>query len=143
MCFFSIDVFFSSPPFRLFLPSIAPGATATLTYTVTASTALAGPLEPASITYKAEKGGKPITSASTDAHLHAITPVQRAVAAALKVGAVATLGAVSTPAQWRNVGVVALLAAIAFGGKAAGGKLGDARKRRAYRKALEEVEKMK
>ena len=123
--------------------SIAPGATATLTYTITPSTALSGSLGVATVTYTPEKGGKKIEATSTDLQIYVITPLQRVLGAALKAGAYVTLGAVTTPAQWRNVGVVALIAGIVFGGKAATRTVGDARKRRAYRKALEEVEKMK
>ena len=102
---------------------------------------MSGSLDPATVTYKS--GTASLTAASTPAEIYAITPLQRAANAVLKAGSVLTLGAVSTPAQWRTVGVAAGVAAVALGGKSVAAFFGDARKRRNYRKALAEVEKMK
>ena len=102
---------------------------------------MSGALEAAAVTYKA--GGSPVAAKSTVAEIFVITPLQRAFNAVLRAGSVATLGVVSTPAQWRSVGIVAASAAVALFGKEAAAFVGDARKRRAYKKALAEVEKMK
>jgi hypothetical protein len=62
---------------------------------------------------------------------------------ALRAGAALTLGAVTTPAQWRAGALAAAALALLLGGARAKAAFGDARKRRAYKKALAEVEKMK
>lgn len=62
---------------------------------------------------------------------------------AIKFGATATLGAVSTPSQWRGIALsLFLILAFFFGGSFLKTVKGASR-RRGYKKALAEVEKMK
>ena len=127
--------------------SIAAGATARHEYAILAASPIQGALDPASVSYTSLSSegseGAPQTTLSAAAVIYVVSFVDSLVEKAVKAGAAATLGAVSTPAQWRGIGLsVFLVLAFFFGGSFLRAVRG-AGKRRSYKKALAEVEKMK
>lgn len=114
-----------------------------------AASPIQGALDPASVSYtsasSSEGGdeGAQQTTMSAAAVVYVVSLADSLVEKAVKFGSAATLGAVSTPAQWRGVGLsVFLVLAFFFGGTFLRAVRG-AGKARSYKRALAEVEKMK
>jgi hypothetical protein len=121
--------------------SIAAGATARLEYGVLASAPLQGALEPASVSYSS--GEASLSTSSAAAVIYVVSFVDSLLEKALKLGSAATLGAVSTPSQWRGIALTVFLVLAFFFGGSFLKTVKGASKRRSYKKALAEVEKMK
>ena len=134
--------------------SIAAGATARLEYSLLAASPIQGALDPASVSYLSSSSSSSSegsdgdesarqTTASAAAVIYVVSFVDSLVEKAVKLGSTATLGAVSTPAQWRGVALTLFLVLAFFFGGSFLRTVKGASKRRSYKKALAEVEKMK
>lgn len=130
----------SLPP----LLSLAAGATARLTYTLTPKQPLSGLLDPASITYATSDAPKAKKNAvSTRAGIHAQSPLQAALRQAMKVGSVLSLGILRTPEQYRALAVTSGVGGAVLGAWALWKGAGSAVASRKRARALKEVEKMR
>lgn len=110
-------------------------------YSVMATSPIQGTLDPASVSFLS--GEDAHTTASAAASIYAVSLLDSLVEKAVKIGATATLGAVSTPEQWRGVALTVFLVLAFFFGGGFLRKVRGASRRRGYKKALAEVEKMK
>jgi len=106
-----------------------------------ATSPIQGTLDPASVSFLS--GEDAHTTASAAASIYAVSLLDSLVEKAVKIGATATLGAVSTPEQWRGVALTVFLVLAFFFGGGFLRKVRGASRRRGYKKALAEVEKMK
>ena len=102
---------------------------------------LQGALDPAVVSYSSGETASSTSSAA--AVIYVVSFVDSLLEKVLKLGAAATLGAVSTPSQWRGIGLTVFLVLAFFFGGSFLRTVKGASKRRSYKKALAEVEKMK
>ena len=115
-----------------------------LEYSVVAANPIQGSLDPASVSYLPSDGTDTRqTTASAAAVVYVVSLVDSLIEKAVKLGATATLGAVSTPSQWRGVALSAFLILAFFFGGSFLRTARAATRRRGYKRALAEVEKMK
>jgi len=122
--------------------SLAAGATARLTYTLTPKRPLSGSLDSAVVSYTSDSNVKR-SAHSTRAGITALSPLQDALRKAMKVGSILSLGVLRTTEQYRSLAIASGVGGAVLGAWAVWRGAGTAVASRKRARALKEVEKMR
>lgn len=120
-------------------PRIAEGSSVQHTYTMTFNAGGAGMVLPsASVKYQAEEGSVQ-TGESSQVGIYVMTPVQKITRSAVYVGTYVSLGMARSPADWRNMFIIAAVVGIVVGGNYAFSSMTTAKTSRRRQKALQDL----